>query len=208
MPGISEFNAETFDVPWSECKKAMEAGYALILKTKTGLAKDEPRLIVCKMSAQGSSKALENPKVERFWYFDDQIQDTLVFALADAAAHVSMSQINRWLDKFGISQAAVDRIVLAALNEFPNKFKITYLQEGFSVTYKDYLDREMEATGPALEILADIRLDMIQRYKFEEAEFEDILDLNEALPNTTFTNTSPFNEDNTELAIFLRGMVG
>ena len=198
-----EFNPATFSIPQNEINRAMNEGYALMLKTKKGLSQGEQRLVVVKMSANGSYKALDSDMVERIWYFDDQVQDSLIFALADACGHVPMFQANKWLTKFGITDVTVERVVLAALKEYENKFKVTHLTKGFEVEYKDALDRDVTATGHAFEILCDIRQDMIEKASFEEAIFED---LNDALPDT-MSSTEEENK-NAALIPFIQGMVG
>lgn len=199
---VEPMTEETVFPSDKEVNQAMHNSYALVLKKKN-TESEGSRLLAIKMSAEGSYRALQHRHVERYWFFDDQVIDTLVFALADACIHVPLFEANRILKRFSIPEATVERVVLSALNEFSGKYKVNMFKKGFSVTYKDYKDIEVERLGSPIEILTDIRLDAVEALHFKEAYEGDVVIelteedlLNDSLPDImSGKNVVPFVEN-------------
>lgn len=156
-----------FSMSTEEFNHAVKNSWALVLKEKGKTRPYESRLGTIQMSTENAAKSLAGERVERYWYFDDQIVDSLVFALADAGTHTSLEDCKIILSQFKVPQAAVERVVLSSLKEYPDKFKVENFERGFKVSYKDWMGIEVERTGDPLDILMDIRLDMTEQIFFE-----------------------------------------
>lgn len=163
-----------FRVDDRELQAALKSAYGLGLRT--GEYRDEDRLFVMNMSYSGSFRALTAPDVERYWFFDQQVPESLMFALADAAYYVPIRYCYKIMNSFNLTKPLCQRILDTALAAYPEKFTVVWGRDGASlntqfVYYNDF-DRNPVFTKGShpFDILADIRMDMRSDYELMQKD--------------------------------------
>lgn len=100
---------------------AFSNSYALALKHRKGLpgtGKAAQRLCIFRMKDKESLNSLANPEFKAYWFFDDQIHDTLVMALADAITCGSpWYEVERVMKLFNLHKPRVDVVIKHLLFE-------------------------------------------------------------------------------------------
>lgn len=159
---------EGFTIPERELVMALKSTYALCLK-KRDTCDANKRVFYTPVVNHNSMQAVTHVDVERYWFFDPTIPDTLLLALADLCQHTSGYHSYRLLETFNITKTQCKRIVAHILHEYDDIFTVTWGPVGnqpdcMHVYYEgpDGVQKIIKHEHP-LDVLIDIRADMLEK---------------------------------------------